>query len=439
MLKVMKLNEERSKELSSQFAALKREQAEELATGEQFFRDAPDGIAVSGGDGAEACAMDSKWPRRRLQERSWDDLLEEANQRFGKETAIGFEDLLTQEELQDACDRWRTIDREFALKTGLRWKEFGFLTVAIALQCVRQYVIDPWLRKKRPSATSNDEKGHKDDPEPGWYYVDTGKILTNRVPFDAQKYGENQTIQGFLEGGDHRLMTLGHDPVLGWVFGTMNIMTGTLTRRDFASAHVKHTAAGNVIHSRARTERIVQEVVRRVSKDGLDGKLALGCALLREGIHLKSDVGTKRSLPLPGIGAVSPEAGKMLAKYGIDTASVGTEVSLAMLVNCLIAMMHRWTFDGPPDEQSLKFHEVRTRKILLYSNLIASSSNILVTIFTKNAKLLDVGGLLVTIVRLFSDVRFMCKIRDEYVRGKIDGRFEGIRREVDELYEKTFS
>lgn len=32
-----------------------------------------------------------------------------------------------------------------------------------------------------------------------------------------------------MEGGYHRIHTLGHDPVLGWVFGTVNILSDTIT------------------------------------------------------------------------------------------------------------------------------------------------------------------------------------------------------------------
>jgi hypothetical protein len=87
---------------------------------------------------------------------------------------------------------------------------------------------------------------------------------------------------------------------------------------------------------------------------------------------------------------------------------VGTEVTLASLINWLIAVVHRLCFDETKDEE--EFYEVRTRKIILYSNLIASTSNVIACYFTGNYKMLDIGGVLVTIARLISDVRFICKI-----------------------------
>ena len=58
-----------------------------------------------------------------------------------------------------------------------------------------------------------------------------------------------------------------------------------------------------------------------------------------------------------------------------------------------------------------QFYEVRTRKIVLYSSLIASTSNVIASVLTKRYDLLDVGGILVTIGRLITDVRFICKVK----------------------------
>ena len=71
-----------------------------------------------------------------------------------------------------------------------------------------------------------------------------------------------------------------------------------------------------------------------------------------------------------------------------------------------------------------KLYEVRTRKILLLSNLLASSSNLVYVDLTHDAKKLDVGGILITITRLFSDVRFITKIKQEFIEDKINSKFE---------------
>ena len=64
-----------------------------------------------------------------------------------------------------------------------------------------------------------------------------------------------------------------------------------------------------------------------------------------------------------------------------------------------------------------KLYEVKTRKILSYSNLIASSSNLAVVSITKDMKLLDLGGLGVTIYRLITDKKFIRQIKEEFIFG----------------------
>lgn len=79
-------------------------------------------------------------------------------------------------------------------------------------------------------------------------------------------------------------------------------------------------------------------------------------------------------------------------------------------------MTHRLFFDGNT-EMDKKLYEVRTRKILSYSNLIAMSSNIGVVAITKDITKLDVGGMAVTIYRLITDTKFVRQVKEEFIFG----------------------
>ncbi|WP_352406426.1 hypothetical protein [Acetoanaerobium noterae] len=433
LLRVAKLNQNQSESIKSEMELLNKSWEENNQSHEAYLEKIEKQLAIIN---MKKYDRKPEFVRESTHEEplDWENLVKNANRVMDYD--VDFEDLLNQEEFVSAYKHIKEIDIEFEKKTGLRKKDFVFLTVAIALQCTRQYVIDPWIKKQRVTAGANDEKGRKGNTESGWYYVDKEKILINRVPYDVQRYGTNASIQKFLKGGDHRLMTLGHDPILGWIFGTANIMTSTVTRVDFMSAHVKCIDNENIIHSLADTMKVFESIFKRLSEEGDDAKLSLGSAVVREAIHLISDVNTKRSLPLPGVGALSPELGKKLAKYGIDTASVGTEVTLSCFINMLISMIHRICFDENKDDE--QFYEVRTRKIILYSNLIASTSNTIGSVLTKRYDLLDVGGMLVTITRLITDVRFICKVKDEFVQNKLDEHFDGIQEEVENIYKSRF-
>ena len=426
-LKVAKYNQELSNKLLEESRQLKNRMINDNNSNEQFLAEVEKKLCIQ--QTGEYATQSLSHSKPTIPD--WEQLKTEAKDNILYN--IDYDDLLTSEEFACAYRHLDEINEQFAKKTGFRKIDWIFLFTAIALQCTRQYVIDPWLKKHRSGATANDEKGRKGNAEPGWYYVETENILINKVPFDTVRYGGADSIKGFLKGGDHRTMTLGHDPLLGWVFGTANILTSTLTRRDLVSAHIKYQSGkGNVMHSLADTSKIFIACKERLFDEGWEGKLAVGCGIIREAIHLKSDIGTKKSLQLPVISTTSPEFAKKLAGYGIDTASVGTEIGLSVLINTLISMVHRLFYDESVDEP--KSYEVRTRKILLLSNTIASTSNVIATVITKNPKILDVGGLIVTIMRLFSDIRFICKIKQEFIQSALDVHFQGIVEELEQMY-----
>lgn len=115
-----------------------------------------------------------------------------------------------------------------------------------------------------------------------------------------------------------------------------------------------------------------------------------------------------------------------LASYGLDMANiitVGKQATLAIAINTLVAMIHRMTFDTENDGNH-NLYEVRTRKIITYSNVIASTSNVLAVgiatsigtatdneeLVRKSLRKLDIGGLLVTVYRLINDTRFKTRV-----------------------------
>jgi hypothetical protein len=431
MLKVIKLNQQKSAEAQNTLDTLKNQADRYISAHNEMLDKVRNYIDVPDMP-TDSPMIILPEPRTRLAR--WEELVSEANELIADD--IGFEDILSSEEFAAALNRADAIDAKFSKMTALTRKDMIFLVTATALQCVRQYVIGPWLKDHRPKASSKDES-RKGNAEPGWYYVETEKILANRVPFDATKYGSASTVKGFLKGGNHRLTTLGHDPLLGWLFGTANILTCTVTRRNFDSAHVKYKPGiGPVIHSLADTTRVFRSCKERFFNEGWNGKIAVASAIGREALHLNSDIRTKMALPIPIIPSISPGFANDLAKYGIDTASVGTEASLSLLINTLVSMTHRLFYDEGVDDK--KLYEVRTRKILLYSNVIASTSNIIIALITKNPKILDVGGLLITITRLFSDLRFIARVKQEFIENEHAIHFKGIADEVDKLYSGYF-
>lgn len=333
------------------------------------------------------------------------------------------------------------INEQFKSATKLDKTDITFLFFAIALQCVRQYFLTNFeLKEDRPDdkQSADDTKGHKDehsDRHHKLYNPSIAEIIASPVPFDAQ-FGSAELSAGIGGGYGHRAKTLGHDPILGWIFGTANIATSTLTAWNFNSYHIKTglTKDGrkmDKLSSHADTKKVFLYTKDKLLDEGLEGKGKIGVSLLKEAIHLKSDINSKAGLPLPIVSTISPEFAEKLARKGVDTANVinvGKQSTYAVFINSIISMIHTLFYDESVDI-SENLYEVRTRKILSYSNVIASASNVIVVAVTeavallgenpelakKGLSYLDIGGILVTCYRLISDHKFIKEVKAEFL------------------------
>ena len=334
------------------------------------------------------------------------------------------------------------IDREFAAATQLTPMDVGFLFLAVALQCVRQYFVTKFPDRVDDQTAANRVKDHEEHSNRGGqlYHPSLEEIELCPVPFDAN-IGSNGALKG---GGSlgHRATAIGHDPVIGLVVGTANITTATLTTWDFRSYHIQtrefFTQTGRSLGLRdcfsgeADTADVFYYTSERALHEGMEGKEAVCVALYKEIEHLHSDINSKNSLPFPVISHFSPQMASQLAEYGVDfgnVVQVSKQAGLAALINFLITKLHGLLYLLGENKQDINLFQVRTHKVLLYSNTIASASNLLAVaaaeagaLYAKNPELakkglqyLDIGGLVVTTHRLISDRAFIQKIKKEFL------------------------
>lgn len=99
----------------------------------------------------------------------------------------------------------------------------------------------------------------------------------SKVPFDAQDNRHTTEYVNGLSAYYHRLLSLGHDPLLGFVFGVFDILTGRMTTID-------------------KQGRIVSQVME-VYSDRKESDIF--AALAKQIIHFKSDITTSMGLPAP--------------------------------------------------------------------------------------------------------------------------------------------
>lgn len=320
------------------------------------------------------------------------------------------------------------IDRDFREKTKLSGSDTVFLFLCVALQCARQYILTN--DKLRLGDKGNLKSNVRGDQFMNSAYNDTigqfappewEDILFQSVPYDAQpdKSFTHVSNSG-ISGATHRYRTLGHDPVLGWIFGTANIMTNSLTKSDIVTTYqvsnmkiIRHYPLGTI--------GMLNHATEYASND----PMLLAAATARQAIHFGSDYFTKQGLPIPLLGTLSPELAKRFmhpfqdpAKRAyIDMWSVTRGTALSALINQLIVTIHG-LFYNPDRDGSETMYQVRTRKILSYSNALATGSNVIVTAFTKDLRKLDVGGALVTLYRIVSDYKFIHEIKRDFLKNE---------------------
>ena len=156
-------------------------------------------------------------------------------------------------------------------------------------------------------------------------------------------------------------------------------------------------------------------------------------------MHYKSDMYTKDGLPVPLLGVFSEDlAGELYSSqydflcFVRDSKIEVTSAVLSILINMAIGLIHGLYYDEKRDKKRTLF-EVRTRKILLYSNVLASTGNAATALITKNAKTLDIGGILITISRLYTDARFIAHAKEKFIQNRLDNDLQQILKNADEM------
>ncbi len=189
---------------------------------------------------------------RRLEHRpileSWEEIVTQANLHEPNEVVL--EDIMSEEEIQSAFAELDSIEELFSKKTSIINKtDLMFLAIATALQVTKSLVF-PYMAEKFDYGKSFDpserlahndksiETAHKEandkfrdkriEKHGTGHWIN---ILYQTVPYDITKGSKDLGIN--MGGKYHRMYTLGHDPILGWIFSTANILTDCITFNNF--------------------------------------------------------------------------------------------------------------------------------------------------------------------------------------------------------------
>lgn len=329
---------------------------------------------------------------------------------------------------------------DFDIQAAIRKDDIPYLALSLAIGGLSKKIIrDLRLKKDDELADMNPLHNEEHSDRLGSpYYVSRPEIICNPVPFDAittddifKSLEKKDKRRPGFSGSNHRYKALGHDPLAGLVFGTANIMTGTITRNDFRSWHVNtkgherfakdgntYIADLDTICEPASTPMIFQSIYNRIKQEGKDGWMTLGTALAKEIIHLSTDLCSLESLPFPGISLISDDLAHKLSLYGFNTGTLIEGPILMKISNFIVSFLHRLSMKPGENEEIFR---LRTQKILMYSNIFVTYGDIAITFYEavcgdrKALRKFDLGGYLLSLGQVTEISREISRMRAEYM------------------------
>ena len=213
---------------------------------------------------------------------SWERLCIEAERHVG--TNCELESLFTDEELQSNSEAIKKLNVEYSMLHRLDGYDIAISALA-ALASAAIDILLVGIPQKGPEgltagSLSNYIRDYFDKKLPADEMQKLANSKESKVSFDAQ---DNRNTTEYVQGMSayyHRLLSLGHDPLLGFVVGVFDILTGRMTTID-------------------KSGRIVSQVMENYA----DRKESdIFAALAKQVIHFKSDITTSMGLPAPLMG-----------------------------------------------------------------------------------------------------------------------------------------
>lgn len=220
--------------------------------------------------------------RKVVRLRDYDDIYNEAASNVG--TEIVLEDLFTPEEIKANALEVKALNQEYNSIHKLDKYDVSIAVVAGLLGAIVDIVLigipEKGSNGLEAGALSNfirkkfEEKFNPEEMEK------LANSKASKVSFDAQ---DNRHTTEYVEGLSayyHRLLSLGHDPLLGFVFGVYDILHGTMTTID---------KKGKIVC------QVMENYADRKETD-------IVSAIIKQINHFKSDITTSMGLPAPLMG-----------------------------------------------------------------------------------------------------------------------------------------
>lgn len=380
-------------------------------------------------------------PRKVMVVPTWDECCAEAERHIG--TGCELESLFTEEELRNNELAIRQLNEEFNAVHRLDAFDIsiaalaGLVGAAVDILLVGIPQKTPDGLKGGPLSNYVREYFDKKFPEEEMQKLANSKI--SKVPYDAQDNRHTTIRVEGLSAYYHRLLQLGHDPLLGFVFGVADILSGRMTTID---------KAGNIV------SQVMENYADRKESD-------IFAALAKQIIHFKSDVTTSMGLPVPlmslfnllQFGSIGEEeqtiAEIVQGMYyeGYDFIHFCSMSIPAMLVEVIVRLGyaikrikegHRVKDSIPLSLNREKHPKLATMLFIAHAG--ATAANAGKVYFTQNPVAINYPQWIAFAKYSYSQFKWLLlekpTLRDAYVRGKINEELDVVLAESEETFER---
>ena len=379
--------------------------------------------------------------RRVVVVRPWNEILEEADKFVVGECEI--ESIFTEEELQQNKEAIRLMNEEFNQIHHLDKVDvaIGALAgmVGAAVDILMVGIPEKTPEGLKAGPLSNYIRDYFDRKFPEEEMQKLANSKESKVPFDAQDNRHTTIRVEGLSAYYHRLLQLGHDPVLGFVFGVADILTGRMTTID-------------------KTGKVVSQVMENYA-DRKETEIFR--ALAKQIAHFKSDVTTSMGLPAPfmsmfnllqlgNIGEYDQTIAEIVQGMyyeGYDFIHFCSMSVPAMLVEVIVRIGYAFKRIGEghtvKDSIPVSLNREKHPKLatmLFLGHSAATAVNAGKVAFTENPMAINYAQWIAFTKYSYSQLKWAIierpAMKDAYVTGKIYGELKEVFDEVDNTFEE---
>lgn len=258
------------------------------------------------------------------------------------------------------------------------------------------------------------------------------------VPYDPSN---NRNLKIEVEGLSsyfHRYQSLGHDPILGFFFGVMDVMKGTFSAIDKNGKFIRQT----VVNQETAGMNLFEAVERVFG-------------------HLKSDIATPRGLPVPFMTLLNLFQSGKIGEEGLSIAEMGRSMygqgydlthffsmSLPVALNEIIVRMSYFVKnvnEGKSFDESLPMSTPNNKKpklgtMLFISHSLATAVNAGKVTFTGNPLAINYPQWLAFAKQTVAQLHWVLKkkpdLRDKYVSGFLENDWVEIEAILDSSWDE---